>query len=172
VDEHGDDVPTGAVGEIWIAGPTVVPGYWNRPDDTDRTFTDGWLHSGDLGRVDADGFLYIVDRAKDMVIRGGENISSIEVEGALYAHPAVLEAAVFAVPHQVLGEEVGAVVHPTPGSTVTADELRDHAARLLAPFKVPAHIWVAEDPLPRGATGKVLKRDLREAYAHRQEVAP
>jgi long-chain acyl-CoA synthetase len=165
VDDRGGDVPTGEVGEIWIAGPTVVPGYWNRPDDTARTFTDGWLHSGDLGRVDEEGFVYIVDRAKDMVIRGGENISSIEVEAALYAHPGVLEAAVFAVPHQVLGEEVGAVVHPTPGATVTVDELRAHAAGVLAPFKVPAHIWLSDEPLPRGATGKLLKRDIRAAYA-------
>jgi long-chain acyl-CoA synthetase len=164
VDENGADVPTGEVGEIWIKGPTVVPGYWNRPAETAATFTDGWLRSGDLGRIDDEGFLYVVDRAKDMVIRGGENISSIEVEAALFEHPAVLEAAVFAVPHEVLGEEVGAVVHVKDGSSATADELRAHAAARLAPFKVPAHIWLTDEPFPRGATGKVLKREIKAAY--------
>jgi acyl-CoA synthetase (AMP-forming)/AMP-acid ligase II len=106
-----------------------------------------------------------------MVIRGGENISSIEVESALYEHPSVLEAAVFAVPHQVLGEEVGAVVHTTPGATVTAEELRAHAALRLAPFKVPAHIWLRRDPLPRGATGKLLKRELRSTYTATSDAA-
>jgi acyl-CoA synthetase (AMP-forming)/AMP-acid ligase II len=163
-DDAGNDVPTGEVGEIWIKGPTVVPGYWRRADDTARTFTDGWLHSGDLGRLDDEGFLYIVDRAKDMVIRGGENISSLEVEATLFAHPAVLEAAVFAVPHQVLGEEVGAVVRLQPGAAVSSEELRDHAARLLSPFKVPAHIWFTDEPFPRGATGKIQKRALKAAY--------
>jgi long-chain acyl-CoA synthetase len=170
VDEAGNDLPTGEVGEIWIKGPTVVPGYWQRPEDTARTFTDGWLHSGDLGRLDDEGFLYIVDRAKDMVIRGGENISSLEVEAALFAHPAVLEAAVFAVPHQVLGEEVGAVVRLQPDAQVSSRELRDHAAGLLAPFKVPAHIWIADAPFPRGATGKIQKRQLKAAYT--SEEAP
>jgi long-chain acyl-CoA synthetase len=165
VDDVGTPVPTGEVGEVWIKGATVVPGYWNRPEATADTFTDGWLHSGDLGRIDDEGFLYIVDRAKDMVIRGGENISSIEVEAALFEHPSVLEAAVFAVPHQVLGEEVGAVVRLRPGATITADELRAHASALLAPFKVPAHIWLTDEPLPRGATGKVQKREIRSTYA-------
>jgi long-chain acyl-CoA synthetase len=164
VDEQGNDVAPGAVGEIWIKGSTVVPGYWNRPEESAATFTDGWLHSGDLGRIDDEGFLYIVDRAKDLVIRGGENISSIEVEAALFEHPSVLEAAVFAVPHQVLGEEVGAVVRLRPGTAATADELRSHAAARLAAFKVPAHFWFTADPFPRGATGKIQKRDLRSTY--------
>jgi acyl-CoA synthetase (AMP-forming)/AMP-acid ligase II len=164
VDENGVDLPVGEVGEIWIKGPTVVPGYWNRPEANASTFTDGWLHSGDLGRVDDEGFLYIVDRAKDMVIRGGENISSLEVEAALFEHPSVAEAAVFSVPHDVLGEEVGAVVRLKEGATTTIDELRVHAAQLLAPFKVPAHIWLTDEPFPRGATGKVLKRDIRSTY--------
>lgn len=167
VDEEGSAVPTGGVGEIWIKGPTVVPGYWKRPEDTARTFTDGWLHSGDLGRVDDDGFLYIVDRAKDMVIRGGENISSIEVEAALFDHPSVLEAAVFAVPHDVLGEEVGAVIRLQPGTSVSVEELRAHAGELLAPFKVPTHVWFTDEPFPRGATGKIQKRDLKRAFLAR-----
>jgi acyl-CoA synthetase (AMP-forming)/AMP-acid ligase II len=163
-DDMGRPLPVGEVGEIWIAGPTVVPGYWRRPEETAATFSDGWLRSGDLGRLDEDGFLYIVDRAKDLVIRGGENVSSIEVEAALYEHPAVLEAAVFPVPHPSLGEEVGAVVRVDPGASVTADELRSHAASLLAPFKVPAHLWITEEPFPRGATGKIQKREIRAAY--------
>ena len=164
VDETGDDVPAGNVGEIWMQGPTVVPGYWRRPEATAETFADGWLRSGDLGRVDEDGFLYIVDRAKDMVIRGGENIASLEVESALYEHPEVAEVAVFAVPHDTLGEEVGAVVHLRPGSEATVDELIAHTSRRLAAYKVPSHLWISADPLPRGATGKLLKRDLRSAY--------
>jgi long-chain acyl-CoA synthetase len=147
-----------------MAGVSVVAGYWNRPEATAETFGGGWLKSGDLGRIDDDGYLYIVDRAKDMVIRGGENISSLEVEAALYDHPDVLEAAVFAVPHDVLGEEVGAVVRLRPDADVSVDDLRAHAAGALAPFKVPAHIWLQEQPFPRGATGKLLKRDLRAAY--------
>jgi long-chain acyl-CoA synthetase len=163
-DDDGHEVAVNDTGEIWIRGCTVVKGYWHRPDDTATTFTDGWLHSGDLGRFDDEGFLYIVDRAKDMVIRGGENISSIEVEAALYEHPAVLEAAVFPVPHEVLGEEVGAVVRLRPDTAISFDELREHAAGLLAPFKVPAHIWFRDEPFPRGATGKLQKRDLRAVY--------
>jgi long-chain acyl-CoA synthetase len=164
VGDDGADVPVGEVGEIWISGPTVVPGYWNRPDETARTFADGWLRSGDLGRVDDEGFLYIVDRAKDMVIRGGENISSLEVEAALFDHPAVLEAAVFSVPHDALGEEVGATIRLKEGADVSAEELQAHAARLLAPFKVPAHIWFTDQPFPRGATGKILKREIKATY--------
>ena len=164
VGPDGEDVPVGELGEIWMSGPTVVPGYWKRPDATAETFTDGWLHSGDLGKVDADGFLYIVDRAKDMVIRGGENIASIEVESALYEHPAVLEAAVFAVPHEVLGEEVGAVVHLHPGVAATTEELTAHCQAVLAPYKVPAHVWISTDPLPRGGTGKLQKRDIKASY--------
>jgi len=167
VDDDGQDVPPGHVGEIWMAGVPVVVGYWNRPDATEEAFGGGWLKSGDIGRIDEDGFLFIVDRAKDMVIRGGENISSIEVESALYEHPAVLEAAVFAVPHDVLGEEVGAVVRLRPDAAVSVDDLRMHAAEVLAPFKVPAHIWVREEPFPRGPTGKLQKRQLRDAYTSR-----
>jgi long-chain acyl-CoA synthetase len=163
-DDDGAALPAGEPGEIWIRGPTVVPGYWRGPDETAETFADGWLRSGDVGEFDDEGFLYIVDRAKDMVIRGGENISSIEVEAALFEHPTVLEAAVFPVPHAVLGEEVGAVVRLQPDATTTADELQEHAARLLAPFKVPAHLWLTDDPLPRGPTGKIQKRELKSAY--------
>jgi long-chain acyl-CoA synthetase len=164
VDDAGHDVEPGGVGEIWMAGVTVVVGYWNRPEATEATFGGGWLRSGDLGRIDDDGFLYIVDRAKDMVIRGGENISSIEVEAALFDHPAVTEAAVFAVPHDALGEEVGAVVRLADGAKATTHELRAHVAERLAPFKVPAHLWLTDEPFPRGPTGKIQKRELKAAY--------
>jgi long-chain acyl-CoA synthetase len=130
-----DDVTPGEPGEIWIKGPNVVPGYWRREEDTSSTFTDGWLHSGDIGRLDEEGFLYILDRAKDIIIRGGENISSLEIESVLYDHGAVFEAAVFATPHPVLGEEVGALVRLKPGIDVTSEALRSHAAAILAPYK-------------------------------------
>jgi len=160
VDEEGSDVPRGERGEIWVRGPNIVPGYWHRPVDTAAAFTDGWLHTGDIGRTDDEGFVYIVDRAKDIIIRGGENVSSIEVEGVLYEHPGVAEAAVFPVPHQVLGEEVAAVVRLQHGSTATVDELVAFARERIAAFKVPSRLWFTTDPLPRNPAGKVLKRDL------------
>ena len=164
VEADGTDVGPGGPGEIWIKGPNVVPGYWRRPDETAATFTDGWLHSGDIGRLDADGFLYILDRAKDIVIRGGENISSIEVEAALYQDPRVAEVAVFAVPHPTLGEEVGAVVRLWPGQQADEEQLRASAAGQLAPFQVPTHIWLVTDPFPRNGAGKMLKRELRAQF--------
>src|SRR5438270_10144891 len=161
VDENGDPLPTGQVGELWIRGPNIVKGYWNKPDATAQTFTDGWLHSGDVARLDDEGFVYIVDRAKDMLIRGGENIYCVEVEGVLFEHPAVTEAAVIGIPHPVLGEEVGAVVQLRSGATVTEEELKAHVADSLAAFKVPVRFWFRDEPLPRNPAGKVLKRDLR-----------
>jgi long-chain acyl-CoA synthetase len=163
VDPSGRDLPTGAAGEVWIRGPNVVPGYWQRPDETAATIGNGWCHTGDIGRVDDEGFLFIVDRAKDIVIRGGENISSAEVEAALFEHPAVADVAVVGVPHDVLGEEVAAVVQLRPGHTASADELRAHVAERLAAFKVPAVIVFRDEPLPRNPAGKVLKRELRNA---------
>ncbi|HZU71843.1 MAG TPA: AMP-binding protein [Acidimicrobiales bacterium] len=162
VDDAGNPLPTGAVGELWIKGPNVVRGYWNKPKETADTFTDGWLHTGDVARIDDEGFVYIVDRAKDMVIRGGENVYCVEVEAALYEHPGVADAAVIGIPHPVLGEEVGAVVQLRPGSAATEEELRAHVAARLAAFKVPARVWFRDEPLPRNPAGKILKRDLRE----------
>ncbi|HVM10014.1 MAG TPA: class I adenylate-forming enzyme family protein [Acidimicrobiales bacterium] len=164
VDELGNELPQGEVGELWIKGPNVVAGYWGKPEATAASFTDGWLHTGDVARIDDEGFVYIVDRAKDMIIRGGENVYCSEVEAALFEHPAVLDAAVIGVPHQVLGEEVGAVVQLKPGAqgTATADDLRAHVAARLAAFKVPVHVWFVDDDLPRNPAGKVLKRELRE----------
>jgi long-chain acyl-CoA synthetase len=162
VDEEGQELPLGSVGELWIKGPNVVRGYWNNPEATAETFTDGWLHSGDLARIDEEGFVYIVDRAKDLLIRGGENISSVEVESAIFEHPAVADVAVIGIPHPVLGEEVGAVVVRKPGAELTAEELRAHVAARLAAFKVPAHVFFRDEPLPRNPAGKVLKRELRD----------
>jgi long-chain acyl-CoA synthetase len=161
VDPLGKDVPAGGVGEIWIKGPNVVKGYWNKPEATAQTFTDGWLHSGDIGRIDEEGFVFILDRAKDMLIRGGENIYCVEVEDALYSHPAVMDAAVIGIPHKVLGEEVGAVVQIKPGLRVSEAELKQHVAQRIAAFKVPVKIELRDEPLPRNANGKILKRDLR-----------
>jgi long-chain acyl-CoA synthetase len=162
VDDEGNEVPNGEQGEVLIKGPNVVKGYWNKPEATAQTITDGWLHSGDVGVIDDEGFLFIVDRAKDMLIRGGENVYSVEIENVLYEHPAVSEAAVIGIPHQVLGEEVGAVVKRVPGTEVTEEGLQDHVAQRLAAFKVPVKIWISDEPLPRNPAGKVLKRELRD----------
>jgi len=158
----GDEVATGEVGEIWLKGPTVVAGYFGLPEETAKAFTDGWFHTGDLGRVDDDGNLYVVDRLKDVVIRGGENIYAAEVEAALYEHPDITEAAIIGVPSERLGEEVGAVVRVRDGVKLTEEDVREHVGARLAAFKVPAHVWIVDDELPRNASGKVLKRELRE----------
>ncbi|HZU74890.1 MAG TPA: AMP-binding protein [Acidimicrobiales bacterium] len=157
----GAEVPTGGVGEIWIKGPIIMPGYWNKPEATADTVTDGWLHSGDIGYLDDDGFLYITDRAKDMIIRGGENIYCVEIENRLVEHPAIAEAAVIGVPHPTLGEEVKAVVRLEPGATVSEAEVRSWVAAGLADFKVPAHVELTDQFLPRNASGKLLKNVLR-----------
>jgi long-chain acyl-CoA synthetase len=165
VDDAGNELREGEVGELWIKGPNVVAGYWNDPEATAETFTDGWLHSGDLARVDDEGFVFIVDRAKDMLIRGGENIYCVEVESVLYDHPDVMDAAVVGIPHKVLGEEVGAVVQVTPNSRVDEQALRDHGAAHLAAFKVPVRIEIRTEPLPRNPNGKILKQDLKRELA-------
>jgi long-chain acyl-CoA synthetase len=162
VDEDDKELPVGEAGELWVKGPNVVRGYWENAEATARTFTDGWLHTGDVAAIDDEGFVHIVDRAKDMVIRGGENVYSVEVEAVLFEHPAVIEAAVIGIPHAVLGEEVGAVVQLRPGAEVGEDDLRDHVGGRLAAFKVPVRIWLRGEPLPRNPAGKVLKRELRD----------
>jgi long-chain acyl-CoA synthetase len=158
-------------GELWIKGPNVVRGYWNRPDETAATFTEGWLRSGDVARVDEEGFVYIVDRAKDIVIRGGENVYSVEVEATLFEHPAVADVAVIGVPHPVLGEEVGAAVVLRPGTSVSADELALFVRDRMAGFSVPTYFWFRSEPLPRNPQGKVLKRELRDTLVA-QTAAP
>jgi long-chain acyl-CoA synthetase len=161
--EPAADRPMGpeVTGELWVRGPQVVRGYWRRPQETALVFTDGWLHTGDIARIDDEGFLYIVDRAKDVIIRGGENIFSAEVESALFEHPAVADCAVIGLPHPVLGEEVGAVIVLRPGAKVEADELARHVRARLARYNVPVRFWFRSDPLPRNPAGKVLKRALR-----------
>jgi long-chain acyl-CoA synthetase len=154
---RGPDV----TGELWVKGPQVVRGYWQRPDDTAVIFTEGWLHTGDVARIDEEGFIYIVDRAKDVIIRGGENVYSVEVESVLFEHPAVADCAVVGVPDPVLGELVGAVLVLRPGHKVAADELARHVRDHLAAYNVPTHFWFRDGPLPRNPAGKVLKRSLR-----------
>ncbi|MEV4563222.1 class I adenylate-forming enzyme family protein [Nonomuraea sp. NPDC049419] len=161
VDPLGDELPRGEVGELCVRGPNVILGYWNKPEATAQTFVGGWLHTGDLAKIDEDGFVYIVDRAKDMVIRGGENVYCAEVEAALFEHPAVDDAAVIGVPHDELGEEVGAVLRLAPGASLTPDELREFLSSRIAKFKIPVHVWFREGELPRNPGGKILKTHLR-----------
>lgn len=162
VDDAGNEVPPGELGELWVRGSSVIKGYINRPEATAEAITDGWLHTGDIARIDEHGFVYIVDRKKDMVLRGGENVYCAEVESAIYKHPAVAECTVFGVPDERLGEEVGAAVVPKPGDSLTADDLRTHCESIMAKHKVPRYIWILDEALPRNASGKFLKRDVRE----------
>ena len=160
VDAAGREVPIGESGEILIRGHNVMRGYWNKPEETAGVFTDDWFHSGDVGRQDEDGFFYIVDRKKDMIIRGGFNVYPREIEEVLYEHPAVLEAAVIGVPHPTHGEEVAAAVVLKPGTDAEVDELRAYVKARVAPYKYPRHVWLLE-ALPKGPTGKILKREIQ-----------
>lgn len=171
-DEDGVTVlPTGEVGELWARGPMIVKGYWNKPEASAATFVDGWVRTGDLARLDEEGFVYIVDRAKDMIIRGGENIYSSEVENALYEHPAVTDCALIGIPHRTLGEEPAAVVHLAPGMTASEAELQAWVKARLAAFKTPVAIRFVTETLPRNANGKILKRELGVLFADRMEAA-
>lgn len=158
------ELPVGEVGELWARGPMVVQEYWQRPEATEETFVDGWVKTGDLARLDEEGFCFIVDRAKDIIIRGGENIYSSEVENVLYDHPAVTDAALIGIPHRTLGEEPAAVVHLAPGMSATEDELKQWVMERLAKFKAPVKIVFCEDTLPRNANGKILKKDLKSLF--------
>jgi long-chain acyl-CoA synthetase len=159
------ELPVGEVGELWARGPMVVKGYWNKPEATAQTFIDGWVKTGDLARVDEDGFCFIIDRAKDMLIRGGENIYCIEVENVLYDHPAVMDAALIGIPHRTLGEEPGAVVTLKPGALASEQELRAFVADRLAAFKVPVRVAFWHETLPRNANGKIMKSELKAVFA-------
>ena len=163
-DEDGTSVPVGERGQIWMKGPNVFRGYWNKPEATAESIVDGWLASGDLGRIDEEGFLYVEDRAKDMVLRAGENVYCAEVESAIYDHTDVYEAAVFGIPHERLGEEVACVIQLKGGSVLTADQLKDFLADKLAMFKIPSRIVFTAERFPRNPSGKILKRELRETY--------
>jgi len=164
-DDNLKSVPTGEAGEIWFFGPMLIRGYWNRPEATAETIVDGWLRSGDIGRLDAEGFVYVEDRVKDMILRAGENIYGAEVESAIYDHPAVHEAAVFGVPHERLGEEVGVAILPKDGMALDPQDLWKFLDGKIANFKIPAHVVVMTEPLPRNAAGKFLKRELQQRLA-------
>ena len=169
VTADGGDAAPGTPGELWVRGPNVVAGYWNRPEASEQSFAGGWYRTGDVASMDDEGFITILDRIKDMLIRGGENIYCVEVEDCLASHPAVLEAAVFGVPERVLGEVVGAAVHLRPGVDADVPALVAHVRGRLAAHKAPVDIHVHAAPLPRNAAGKLLKRDLRAAYLERLE---
>jgi long-chain acyl-CoA synthetase len=162
---EGDrELATGEVGELWCKGPQVVKGYWNKPEATAQTFVDGWVKTGDLARLDEEGFCYIIDRAKDMLIRGGENIYCIEVENVLYDHHSIMDAALVGIPHKTLGEEPAAVVTLKPGAEASEQELRAFVAERLAAFKVPVKVVFWPETLPRNANGKILKNELKKVF--------
>lgn len=167
LDEDGRDVPQGSIGEVCVYGPNNVRGYWNKPAETAKAFVDGWFHTGDAGYIDEDGFIYVVDRIKDMVLRGGENVYCVEVETVLFEHDAVRDCAVIGLPHPKLGEEVAAVLVAANGFDHNhTDEVIAYLSSRLAAFKVPSKVFWHPEELPRNATGKVLKKDLREVYAN------
>ena len=163
-EDAAHELPAGEIGELWARGPMVVKGYWENPEATAETFVDGWVRTGDLARLDEEGWCYIADRAKDMIIRGGENIYSSEVENVLYDHPAVTDAALIGLPHQQLGEEPAAVVHLAPGTHATEAELQEWVAGRLAKFKVPVRIVFSKETLLRNANGKILKKELATLF--------
>ena len=171
VGDDGRESNVGETGELWVRGPNVVKGYWRKPEATKETFIDGWLRTGDIGKLDEEGFLTLVDRAKDMLIRGGENIYCIEVENALFEHPAVVDAAVVGIAHRTLGEEPAAVVTLKPGARANEAELRAFVAERLAAFKVPVKILFRDEILPRNANGKILKSELRGLFALAKTLA-
>jgi long-chain acyl-CoA synthetase len=164
VDPYGVELPPGEVGEVVIRGANVMQGYWNKPEQSADALRDGWYHSGDLGYADEDQFVFLVDRLKDMIVSGGENVYSTEVEEALYRHPAVLEAAVFGVPDEQWGEAVHAVVVLRAGATSTPDDLVEHCKQHIGGYKVPKRVDLRDEPLPKSGPGKVLKRELREPF--------
>jgi long-chain acyl-CoA synthetase len=164
VDENDKPVPTGTVGEIVVRGPNVMQGYWKRPEETAKALRNGWMHTGDGGYVDSEGYYFVVDRVKDMIISGGENIYSVEVENAISQHPAVQSCAVIGIPHEQWIETVHAVIVPYPGKTVTADEIIAHCRERIARYKCPRSVDVRETPLPLSAAGKILKRVLRDEH--------
>ena len=162
IDDDGNELPTGEQGELIMKSSMNIRGYWNRPEATAETIQDGWLRTGDIAEIDEDGFLYIRDRKKDMVLRGGENIYCAEIERVVYQHPAVYEAAAFGVPDDRLGEELAVVVVPRDGADLDAADVRTHVGEHLARFKVPRYVWLQDEQLPRGATEKIHKRTLRD----------
>ncbi|HWC07883.1 MAG TPA: long-chain fatty acid--CoA ligase, partial [Solirubrobacterales bacterium] len=169
VDEHDQEVPQGEVGEIVIRGHNIMKGYWQRPDATEEAMRGGWFHSGDMARVDENGRFFIVDRKKDLIIRGGYNVFPREVEEVLYEHPKIREAAVVGLPHPELGEEVGAAVVTMEGEELLAEEVSEHVKDNLAAYKYPRVVWFL-DELPKGPTGKILKREIERPSAANLET--
>jgi long-chain acyl-CoA synthetase len=165
----GEDVQPGQVGEIIARGPNVMIGYWKREKETAEALRGGYMHTGDLATIDDENFIYVVDRAKDMIISGGENVYSTEVESAIYEHPAVLEAAVIGVPDDRWGEAVLAVVVPRDGASLTAEDLIAHCHRLIAGYKCPKQVVIRDTPLPKSGPGKILKTELRQPYWEGQD---
>jgi acyl-CoA synthetase (AMP-forming)/AMP-acid ligase II len=163
IDADGKALPVGEAGEVCVRGAQVIKGYLNRPEATAETIVDGWLHTGDIGYLDENNFVYLVDRAKDMVLRGGENVYCSEVETAIYKHDAVAECAVFAVPDDRLGEEVGAAIFAAQDAHPTAQEIREFCKTHLSAFKIPRYIWILDQPLPRNASGKFVKKELKDS---------
>jgi long-chain acyl-CoA synthetase len=159
VDDSDEDVPSGEPGELVMRGPFVMSGYWEREDATRGVMRDGWFHTGDIATVDDEGYYFIVDRKKDLIIRGGYNVYPREIEEVIYTHPAVREAAVIGVPHESLGEEVAAAVALKEGAEISTDELRDYIKQRVAAYKYPRVVWTVEE-LPKGPTGKILKREI------------
>jgi acyl-CoA synthetase (AMP-forming)/AMP-acid ligase II len=170
MDDEGREMPRGEAGELWLKGPMVVKGYWNNPEATTENFCSGFWRSGDVGRMDADGFVYVMDRYKDMLNRGGYKIFSIEVENVLCEHPGVLEAAVVAKPCKVLGDRVHVFVAAKSGWNLDVEQLTAYCAQRLSDYKVPESYTLTTDPLPRNANGKLLKRELRDRL-HKQLAA-
>jgi long-chain acyl-CoA synthetase len=164
VDEAGADCPQGTIGELWVRGPNIFAGYWNKPKETAEAFADGWFKTGDLAYVDEEGFHYVVDRKKDVIIRGGENVYCAEVEQVLHEHPDIVDVALIGLPHRALGEEVAVVVERRPGSALTETDVQNQVAARLARYNVPTRVFFTEEPLPRTASGKILKRDLKQQY--------
>ena len=161
-DDEGLPVSDGELGELWVKGAQVIKGYLNKPEATSETITNGWLHTGDIARIDEDGFIFIVDRKKDMVLRGGENVYCAEVESAIFEHEAVTEVTVFGVPDERLGEEVAAAVYLNDTDSINAEALRTFLQGRIAKHKIPQYLWFLQEPLPRNASGKFLKRELQE----------
>jgi len=166
-DPEGNELPVGETGEIWFRSPSLIRGYWNRPEATAEVLVDGWLRSGDIGHLDDEGFVYVSDRAKDMVLRGGENIYCAEVEAAIYEHPAVYEAAVYGIPDERFGEQLACHVMVKEGASLAGGELQQFVGERLAKFKVPTMVTIVTGQLPRNASGKILKRDLRDSVVAR-----
>ncbi|MEY2959197.1 MAG: hypothetical protein RLZZ01_1765, partial [Actinomycetota bacterium] len=162
-DADGNVLPPGETGEIWFRGPNLIRGYWNKPEATADTIVDGWLRSGDLGRLDDEGWVYVSDRVKDMVLRGGENIYCAQVEAAIYEHPAVYEAAVYGIPDERLGEEVACHVMVKSGHDLDVADLQAFLGERLAKYEIPKVVTIVREQLPRNASGKILKRQLRDS---------